>query len=245
MSDVKKAILIRGFLDRYADEIKSDGTLEPYFVFEESDGRRYLTMIVEGELEDEENDEDKDRVYAVKVYIPVEVFRFFLLGVAAHILACAVDESFENADRAWLMLENASQIFHPINIQQFNQLYHAVAMYFAIMKTKDDKHFLSDVTTYERELYEKFKEKVKDLLGDDVEVIEKENDRRHIPDLWVRIGGEDVPVEIKKGPFDWKALSQLIRYMLFYKSKFGIAVGSELKADLPDNITFIPTTSLE
>ena len=61
----------------------------------------------------------------------------------------------------------------------------------------------------------------------------------------MRINGEDVPVEMKLGTFNKKALTQLQRYISHYGSLSGIAVGESLKVVLPDNITFISIDRLE
>lgn len=66
------------------------------------------------------------------------------------------------------------------------------------------------------------------------------------PDSWLysEVFGY-IPVEIKKGTFNEKALNQLERYMKFYKCDKGYAVGKELSVDLPENITFVSIESLE
>ena len=59
------------------------------------------------------------------------------------------------------------------------------------------------------------------------------------------LNGEDVPMEIKKGPFDNRALKQLLRYITVYGCSKGIAVGAKLTVELPENIMWISTATLE
>lgn len=78
-----------------------------------------------------------------------------------------------------------------------------------------------------------------------IEVVKRKNDPHHIPDAWIKCDQFLIPVEVKLGKFNKKALEQLQRYMNFYKSKFGIAVGKTLTVELPDNIFYISHEALE
>ena len=49
----------------------------------------------------------------------------------------------------------------------------------------------------------------------------------------------EIPVEVKYGKFDKKALKQLERYMKVYKCKMGIAIGNNLEVNIPENIKFV------
>ena len=84
-----------------------------------------------------------------------------------------------------------------------------------------------------------FKNNVKEILGDEYEIIKKSSDNKNIPDAWVSYSGEIIPVEIKIHEFDKKALKQLLRYMTKYETKHGIAIGERLTVDLPNNIVFV------
>lgn len=75
-------------------------------------------------------------------------------------------------------------------------------------------------------------------------IVEIKHDKENIPDAWVNYNGENIPVEIKKDKFNKKALSQLQRYIKAYNAKKGIAVGMELTIELPENIQFVPISSL-
>lgn len=91
----------------------------------------------------------------------------------------------------------------------------------------------------ELDVYKWFDNHYKDVLGDEYSLITVKNDPKNIPDRWLSYKGEHIPVECKRGSFDSKALAQLERYMDFYMSRQGVAVGKDCTCDLPKNITFI------
>ena len=76
-------------------------------------------------------------------------------------------------------------------------------------------------------------------------VIRKKCTTQNRPDSWVRVNGEEIPVEIKLNSFDKKALRQLERYMFAFGANKGIAVGDNLSVKLPRNIEFIPLSDLD
>lgn len=78
-----------------------------------------------------------------------------------------------------------------------------------------------------------------------LEIIEKNNNPKHQPDLWAKRGNEEIPVEIKLNGFNSKALNQLKRYMKFYECNQGLAIGESLDTELPKNIQFISIKELE
>ena len=150
------------------------------------------------------------------------------------LLALASKISNEDKKTAWEVLKLASMLYHPEDDFAFNELYGAVAM---------------DITrkSIEREwdIYSRFDKKIKKLFGPNARVIKKKNSPRHMPDRWVSIEGNIMPVEIKLHKFDRRALSQLKRYMDFYNCTHGIAVAKSLDVKLPENITFISTDELK
>lgn len=77
------------------------------------------------------------------------------------------------------------------------------------------------------------------------EIIERKNNPKHKPDVWVKRGEDFIPVEIKLKNFDKKAMDQLLRYMQFYNCDHGIAVGEELTVSLSSNIEFISIAELK
>ena len=85
-----------------------------------------------------------------------------------------------------------------------------------------------------------FKKHIKEILGNNYELVKKTSDNRNIPDAWVSCNNEIIPVEMKIGNFDGKALKQLLRYMNKYDTKNGIAIGRQLAIEIPSNIQFIP-----
>ena len=70
-------------------------------------------------------------------------------------------------------------------------------------------------------------------------------DPNHIPDGFLEINGETVPVEVKLEAFTSSSLSQLKRYMKVYRARHGIAVAKELRCDLPSSVTFIKASDEE
>ena len=76
-------------------------------------------------------------------------------------------------------------------------------------------------------------------------VIERKGDYHNQPDSWIELNGEEVPVEIKLGNFDKKALKQLQRYINAFNAKNGVAVGRTLTVELPDNIIFVSNNELD
>lgn len=67
--------------------------------------------------------------------------------------------------------------------------------------------------------------------------------RGHRPDAWLCLDGREVPVEIKRGAFDGKAVLQLVRYMRVYDCEHGVAVAPSLAVPLPSNILFVEVRS--
>lgn len=87
------------------------------------------------------------------------------------------------------------------------------------------------------------KEKIVHLI-EGSKVIDKTPDSKHMPDIWLEIEGKEIPVEVKLNKFDAKAKEQLARYVNFYESSKGVAVGRELTTELPNNMMFISIKEL-
>ena len=96
----------------------------------------------------------------------------------------------------------------------------------------------------EFDIHKLFKNNITKIINNS-KLITKKHNINNQPDCWVLINDLECPVEIKLHEFNLKALNQLNRYMDFYKSSFGIAVGSKLTVSLPDNIQFISIGCLE
>lgn len=154
-----------------------------------------------------------------------KIDRFKLLALA---------DKTDNEKRAWEIMKIASILFHPQDDETFNALYGCVALNIAANFTKNEYY-----------IHSIFKKNIKKLLGDDVAIADVKNNQRHIPDAWVKQDDQLIPVEMKLKLFDLKALTQLKRYMDFYKSSKGIAVGSASTVILPANITFISIKQIE
>ena len=91
----------------------------------------------------------------------------------------------------------------------------------------------------ERDVYKWFEQNYKNELGEKTQIIQNKNNPQHVPDFWVLYNGKKTPVECKPGDFNKKALQQLQRYMKFYGSACGVAVGERLVCDIPQNIVFV------
>lgn len=138
----------------------------------------------------------------------------------------------ESKKDAWKLLNVISKLFHPLDDETFNTLYGAVAMYTSIRFTKNELSY--------HLLFEKNYSKIREG-----KIVKKKTDGLNIPDSWVEKGNHIIPVEIKLKNFDKAALKQLKRYMIAYKSKYGIASAEKLTVDLPANIEFISFSELE
>jgi len=155
-----------------------------------------------------------------------EVDRYKMLAVASKLAS-------EDKEKAWNIMKIASILFHPQDDWVFNELYSCTAM--DITRVTSQNEF---------NLHSEFNKKINKLF-DNAELLDKKNNAHHQPDSWIKIKDKEIPVEMKLDSFDTKALDQLLRYMNFYKTEMGIAVGSDLKVDLPKNIIFISKDEIE
>ena len=64
------------------------------------------------------------------------------------------------------------------------------------------------------------------------------------PDFFLRDDDELIPVEIKRDSFGENAMQQLLNYMKVFDCKRGVAVGSVLCSNLPENVVFIKISEL-
>lgn len=55
-------------------------------------------------------------------------------------------------------------------------------------------------------IHEIFKENINNIFNGKAKQIIKKNNMRHIPDVWIEIDDEEIPVEIKLHEFNKKAL---------------------------------------
>lgn len=160
-----------------------------------------------------------------------------LFGQMAYMLSLAVRAADKNDDEklAWEIMDKAWNLYGATESEKFHDLYQAVAIYLTyVRETKScEFHFQG--------LFNKYAH----LLIKDCKVVKKPVSGKLIPDSWVEIGGEVMPVEVKKETFGKKALDQLERYISYYKTKGGIAVAKEIRVELPENILFISIDELE
>ena len=158
-------------------------------------------------------------------YVTLNGFRMTSLEMLAFAERLS-DKSMREAEE---FLSLASRVFHPADDWAFNELYGAVRMHIAWKESVGN-------TEAARESY--FKNNVAVIVGEGAKIAPAVASQKHRPDGWVVLNGNLMPVEIKKGNFDAKALRQLTRYMDYYKTSNGIAIGRNLTVELPDNIQF-------
>lgn len=146
------------------------------------------------------------------------------------LLALAHDD--ENEENAWRLMGFTSKLFHPLDDWVFNDIYGCVA--FDIARKFDKNEFY-----YQQLFSDEFPKIRKGKL------VDVKSDGKNIPDRWVDVGGELIPVEVKYGTFDAKALKQLLRYIKAYSCNRGIAVAQNVTVELPRNIEFISIDELK
>lgn len=134
--------------------------------------------------------------------------------------------------KAWDIMNVASILFHPLEDVTFNTLYKITAKEIARKFDKDEYYF-----------QRLFKEKYSSIRNG--EITEIKTDGKNVPDAWVKVDNDIIPVEVKLSNFDEKALKQLNRYIKSYNCEKGIAVARYLTVDLPANIEFIPFEEFE
>lgn len=104
--------------------------------------------------------------------------------------------------------------------------------------------FVTDVwnqSQYERAMYGKILPLIKETFIDAKEVY-PELKKGHHPDMFIESGGRVIPVEVKRGKFDNKAISQLRRYMDVYESEVGIGVARQIPEHECEGMIFLKTT---
>lgn len=147
------------------------------------------------------------------------------------LLECAL---FTDSQReAFAIMSLASLIFGSLGDTAFNSLYNAT--YAELIRNHSENEFC---------YHKLFKEHISELING-AEITNVKTINKNYPDAWVRLGGLNIPVEIKKNRFDASALKQLTRYINTYGSSYGIAVASSLNVELPSNITFISVSEMK
>lgn len=151
------------------------------------------------------------------------------------ILSTVIEESFDEPDTALKLLNEYNKLY-PCQSDEMSMI--------TVAATLITHQNLADTMPKERDYYKIFDDKVKELQDDKISVIWKKNNPKHIPDRWMNIGSNVIPVEFKLHEFNNSALTQLNRYINFYNCEYGIAIGSELTIGLPNNIWFISLSDI-
>lgn len=158
------------------------------------------------------------------------------LGQMAYMLSLAVEAITKKNDvkTAYEIMNKSWDLYCAAKSEKFILLYHAVSVYIAMEDSKFNSEF------HLHYLFNKYA----CLLIEGCKVVSKKANGKDIPDSWVEVNGELMPVEIKKFSFGEKAKKQLQRYISAYNAIGGVAVARTLDVDLPENITFIPVDRL-
>lgn len=159
--------------------------------------------------------------------------QFQILGMGAYILSLIVREDDDNSREKLFSL--AADLFAGSECVYFWNLYDAIRIYDAWEKNIDRDN--------EYSLQSAFK-KCADKVIEGSKVIKGPYDRHNIPDAWLEINGEKIPVEVKLSEFNQKAADQLNRYVSTFGSKYGVAVARELTCELPANYIFVSSAEV-
>ena len=96
------------------------------------------------------------------------------------------------------------------------------------------------IGTYEINVQDTFFAKLDQYIPG-AERVKGNNSVNSTPDGWIRLRGEDLPVEVKK-TFTKRSLSQLRRYMDEFGCAKGVAVASEFKIQVPQDVIAVQVT---
>lgn len=154
--------------------------------------------------------------------------QFRILGMGAYILSLVMIEEDYNTREKYFCF--AANLFTGSECTYFWHLYNAVRIFNAWEKKNERNN--------EYSLQNAFKECADKVIGGS-KVIKGPYDRHNIPDAWLEINGEKIPVEVKLNAFNQKAIDQLNRYVSAFGSKYGVAVARELTCELPKNYIFV------
>lgn len=125
------------------------------------------------------------------------------------------------------------------NNRKTRRIFSALLILYENTKTELFNYILSCGVTYEKELYKIFDKNIYKLFDNKVQVIKYKNSNKYKPDRWIKYDDCIIPVEFKRYSFTDDSKKQLKKYIDYYGSKFGIAIGAELKTILDNNMMFI------
>lgn len=151
------------------------------------------------------------------------------LGIGCYMLYEALLE--EKEEDSWVWLNKSSEVLWHSKI--FNSIRNCVAKEIARRNSKNEYY------------YQRLFDRVANRLLKGANPIHLKTNGKDIPDSFIDLNGETLPIEVKIGDFDKKAKQQLERYINNYNCERGIAVGRNLTVDLPENITFFSLKELE
>ena len=150
------------------------------------------------------------------------------LGALSMMLGIAVELAEDGEKQeAWRIMSSVSMMGNQLECDEFNSLYSGVALYISYLNKRNELYY-----------QELLKENISKIIPG-CKVVTKKTNGKDIPDAWVEMDGEVLPVEVKLRDFNDKALAQLNRYIQAYKTNGGIAVGRRLSTKQQENILFI------
>jgi hypothetical protein len=120
---------------------------------------------------------------------------------------------------------------------QFDRVYGAVKHQFIRLN--------QDCSVNEFTIQGLFKEHISEIIPGAKPVTNIKKDFHNKPDAFISFNSnKPIPVEVKLNQFNQKALNQLKRYCKAFKTRKGVAVGSECVVDLPPGFIFIANSEL-
>lgn len=159
---------------------------------------------------------------------------YFNNKISCFDLLSLISEEKYNVENAEKLLKNYEYMFLGKN-EYFDEIFYALKELCLHIKI----NCLYSNTEKEKSLYPIFDRNITTLSDNCLEVVKIKNNSRHIPDRWVRFEDYDLPVEFKLHSFNISAKEQLRRYIDYYGSKLGIAIGEKLTTELDEDMIFI------
>lgn len=161
--------------------------------------------------------------------------QFQIIGEAAYLFATSISKERENKNFAAInLLVKILNDYKSDLLDRLVDSFHKTEICKIAMHRGDDEYTI-------QYMFDDYA----NLVIPGAKVIQKKHDGKNIPDAWIKLNGEEIPVEVKFQYFNEKAMNQLNRYVKAYKCNRGVAVGRELTADLPEGYIFVSIDELK
>lgn len=165
-------------------------------------------------------------------YIPLDK-QFQIIGMGAYLLASITDNTDHNG--------NIKKIHHVM--RNFTGVRGHIMDLLEVDFTLQEAMFRSIFRENEFTIQTMFNSYAGRVIPG-AKVVKRKNEHHNMPDSWIEIDGEEIPVEVKYGNFNERAMDQLNRYVRAYSCKRGVAVGRALKTELPEGYIFVSIDEL-